>query len=72
MHARAQEAYRLQLRAFLGLVGEQRHLPALKQLLALYTAISLPKLASLMDLDLPQLRAQLMLLKVRGARGLTP
>lgn len=61
---RAQEAYRLQLRCFLGLVQEQRHLPSLKQLLKLYTAISLPKLASLMDLDEPTLRSQLILLKV--------
>ena len=59
-----QEAYRLQLRCFLGLVSEQRHLPSLKQLLRLYTAISLPKLASLMDMDEPTLRSQLMLLKV--------
>lgn len=59
-----QEAYRLQLRCFLGLVQEQRHLPSLKQLLKLYTAISLPKLASLMDLDEPTLRSQLILLKV--------
>jgi translation initiation factor 3 subunit L len=61
---RAQEAYRLQLRCFLGLVQEQRHLPSLKQLLKLYTTISLPKLASLMDLDEPTLRSQLILLKV--------
>ena len=72
---RVQEAYRLQLRCFLGLVSEQRHLPSLKQLLRLYTAISLPKLASLMDMDEPTLRSQLMLLKVclqmgfRGSRG---
>ncbi len=59
-----QEAYRLQLRCFLGLVQEQRHLPSLKQLLKLYTTISLPKLASLMDLDEATLRSQLILLKV--------
>jgi hypothetical protein len=59
-----QEAYRLQLRCFLGLIQEQRHLPSLKQLLKLYTTISLPKLASLMDLDEPTLRSQLILLKV--------
>ena len=32
-----QEAYRLQLKMFLALLGQQRHLPALKQLLHLYT-----------------------------------
>lgn len=59
-----QEAYRLQLRCFLGLIQEQRYLPSLKQLLKLYTTISLPKLASLMDIDEPTLRSQLILLKV--------
>ena len=61
----AQEAYRLQLRCFLGLVHEQRHLPMLKELLQLYTAVSLRKLASLMDLDEATVRGQLMLLKAR-------
>ena len=60
-----QEAYRLQLRCFLGLVHEQRHLPMLKELLQLYTAVSLRKLASLMDLDEATVRGQLMLLKAR-------
>ena len=59
-----QEVYRLQLRCFLGLIMEQRHLPALKLLLKLYTTISLPKLAGLMDMDEASLRAQLLLLKV--------
>ncbi|KAK9803817.1 hypothetical protein WJX73_002987 [Symbiochloris irregularis] len=58
-----QEVYRLQLRCFLGLVHEQHHLPALKQLLSLYTSISLSKLGSLLDLDETALRSQLMLLK---------
>ncbi|KAK9832045.1 hypothetical protein WJX81_001814 [Elliptochloris bilobata] len=61
-----QEAYRLQLRCFLGLVHEQRHLPMLKELLQLYTAVSLRKLASLMDLDEATVRGQLMLLKATG------
>lgn len=56
--------YRLQLRCFLGLVHEQQHLPALKQLLKLYTSISLAKLATLLELDEAALRSQLMLLKV--------
>ena len=59
-----QEVYRLQLRCFLGLVHEQQHLPALKQLLKLYTSISLTKLGSLLELDEAALRSQLMLLKV--------
>lgn len=58
-----QEAYRLQLRCFQSMVQEQQHLPSLKQLLKLYTAISLPKLASLMDMNETTLRSQLMLLK---------
>ena len=64
-----QEAYRLQLRCFLGLVHEQRHLPMLKELLQLYTAVSLRKLASLMDLDEATVRGQLMLLKARLRAG---
>ena len=35
-----QEAYRLQLKMFLTLLAQQRHLPALKQLLHLYTVRS--------------------------------
>ncbi len=66
VRARRQEAYRLQLRCFLGLVHEQRHLPMLKELLQLYTAVSLRKLASLMDLDEPAVRGQLLLLKSTG------
>ncbi|KAK9824526.1 hypothetical protein WJX72_011098 [[Myrmecia] bisecta] len=58
-----QEAYRLQLRCFLGLIHEQRHLPTLKQFLKLYTSISLPKLASLMELDEATVRGQLLVLK---------
>ncbi|CAL5229382.1 g12696 [Coccomyxa viridis] len=61
-----QEAYRLQLRCFQSMVQEQQHLPSLKQLLKLYTAISLPKLASLMDMNETTLRSQLMLLKMTG------
>ena len=65
IRVRLQEAYRLQWRCFLGLVYEQRHLPNLKALLKLYSSISLPKLASLMDgLDETAVRGQLILLKV--------
>jgi translation initiation factor 3 subunit L len=58
-----QEAYRLQLKMFLALLHQQRSLPGLKQLLKLYTSISLPKLAGLMEMDGATLRSQLMLLK---------
>ena len=74
----AQEAYRLQWRSFSGLVYERRHLPGLKALLKLYTSISLSKLASLLDgLDESNVRAQLILLKVRqesesGTRSINP
>ncbi len=37
-----QEAYRLQLKMFLGLVAQQQHLPPLKQLLQLYTVRTRP------------------------------
>lgn len=37
-----QEAYRLQLKMFLALLHQQRHLPSLKQLLKLYTVRLLP------------------------------
>ncbi len=61
-----QEAYRLQLRCFLGLVHEQGNLPNLKAFLKLYTTIGVPKLASLMEMDETSLRGELMLLKVRN------
>lgn len=59
-----QEAYKLQVRCFLGLVHEQRHLPNLKALLKLYSTISLPKLSVLLEMDETSLRGELMLLKV--------
>jgi len=65
-----QEAYRLQWRSFSGLMYERKHLPGLKALLKLYTSISLPKLASLLDgLDESAVRGQLIFLKVRLGRG---
>lgn len=53
------------------MVQEQQHLPSLKQLLKLYTTISLPKLASLMDMNETTLRSQLMLLKVCACHSST-
>ncbi|KAL6771281.1 hypothetical protein ACKKBF_B34645 [Auxenochlorella protothecoides x Auxenochlorella symbiontica] len=56
------EAYKPQLNQFLSVVEAQRHLPALKQFLRLYTSITLSKLASLAELDEASLRAQLALM----------
>ena len=59
----------MQLRCFLGMIHEQRHLPDLKQLLKLYTTIPLPKLAQLLGMEDSLLRSQLMLLKVTAVDG---
>lgn len=56
-------AYKAQLTAFMGLVEERRHLPALKQFLRLYTTIPVSKLASLAELDESNILKQLELLK---------
>ena len=45
-------------------VGQQRQLPVLKQFLKLYTTISLPKLAGLMDTDEAAVKEQLRVLEV--------
>jgi len=45
-------------------VGQQRQLPVLKQFLNLYTTISLPKLAGLMDTDEAAVKEQLRVLEV--------
>ena len=45
-------------------VATQQALPALKQTLKLYTSISLPKLAALMEQDQSAVRSQLLILKV--------
>ena len=59
-----QEAYRQQLRGFMSFVDQQRQLPVLKQFLKLYTTISLPKLAGLMDTDENAVKEQLKVLEV--------
>ena len=46
-------------------VEQQRQLPVLKQFLKLYTTISLPKLAALMDTDEAAVKEQLRVLEVR-------
>ena len=55
---------RQQLRAFSGFVDQQRQMPVLKQFLKLYTTISLPKLAALMDTDEATIKQQLQVLEV--------
>lgn len=60
----SQEAYRQQLRGFMSFVDQQRQLPVLKQFLKLYTTISLPKLAGLMDTDEAAVKEQLRILEV--------
>lgn len=60
----SQEAYRQQLRGFMSFVDRQRQLPVLKQFLKLYTTISLPKLAGLMDTDEAAVKEQLRILEV--------
>ena len=46
-------------------VEQQRQLPVLKQFLKLYTTISLPKLAALMDTDEAAVKEQLRVLEVK-------
>lgn len=58
-----QEAYRQQFRGFMSFVDQQRQLPVLKQFLKLYTTISLPKLAGLMDTDEAAVKEQLRVLE---------
>ena len=55
-------AYKTQLTAFMSLVDERRHLPAIKQVLKLYSSISVEKLATLAELDVATVRTQLDLL----------
>ena len=53
-------------------VATQSALPGLKQTLKLYTSISLPKLAALMEQDQAAVRSQLMTLKASPHRSLLP
>ncbi|KAL4425846.1 hypothetical protein ABPG75_009862 [Micractinium tetrahymenae] len=57
------EAFRAQLRLFMQVVEERKHLPALKQFLKLYSSIPLSKLASLAEVDVDTLKQQLGLLQ---------
>ena len=63
-------ACRQQLRAFTGFVDQQRQMPVLKQFLKLYTTISLPKLAALMDTDEAAVKDQLKILEVAASSSL--
>lgn len=63
-------AYKTQLAAFMSLVEERKHLPAIKQVLKLYSSITVPKLASLAELDEAAVRSQLDLLS-RSSQVLT-
>lgn len=55
--------YKAQLAAFMATVEERKHLPALKQVLKLYTSITVSKLASLAEMDVAGVKAQLDLLR---------
>jgi translation initiation factor 3 subunit L len=55
-------AYKTQLAAFMSLVEERKHLPAIKQVLKLYSSITIAKLGTLAELDEATVRAQLDLL----------
>lgn len=63
-------ACRQQLRVFTGFVDQQRQMPVLKQFLKLYTTISLPKLAALMDTDEAAVKDQLKILEVTASSSL--
>lgn len=56
---RLQNAYRVQLRLFLADVQSHLQLPGLRAALALYSTISLPRLASLLDTSETALRCAL-------------
>eukprot|EP00475_Leptophrys_vorax_P043223 TRINITY_DN8253_c0_g1_i1.p1 TRINITY_DN8253_c0_g1~~TRINITY_DN8253_c0_g1_i1.p1 ORF type:complete len:528 (+),score=41.84 TRINITY_DN8253_c0_g1_i1:206-1789(+) len=58
-----QDAYRLQLKLFLADVRSQMALPGLRSALALYSAISLPRLSTFLDVSETTLRTALMTLR---------
>ena len=59
----AQEAYKLQLNRFLKEVSQQKLLPTIRSFLKLYTAIGIPKLAALLEVDEATFREHLQCLK---------
>ena len=58
-----EEAYRAQLKRFIAEVSSREKLPTLRSLLKLYTSISVPKLADLMEISPEALREQLEVLR---------
>tara|TARA_B110001452_G_scaffold266064_1_gene272008 strand:- start:217 stop:633 length:417 start_codon:yes stop_codon:yes gene_type:complete len=58
-----QEAYKLQLNRFLKEVSQQKLLPTIRSFLKLYTAIGIPKLAALLEVDEATFREHLQCLK---------
>lgn len=56
-------AMKNQLALFMETVEERKHLPALKQVLKLYSSIPMAKLASIVEMDVNEVSAQLELLK---------
>ena len=56
-------AFRAQLSVFMQVVEERKHLPSLKQVLKLYSSIPTSKLASIAEMSIDDVKAQLDLLK---------
>ena len=61
-----EEAYRAQLKRFIAEVSSREKLPTLRSLLKLYTSISVPKLADLMEISPEALREQLEVLRKKS------
>eukprot|EP01024_Parvocaulis_polyphysoides_P038759 TRINITY_DN34947_c0_g1_i1.p1 TRINITY_DN34947_c0_g1~~TRINITY_DN34947_c0_g1_i1.p1 ORF type:complete len:199 (+),score=56.12 TRINITY_DN34947_c0_g1_i1:75-599(+) len=60
------KAYETQLHLFLQEISEQAKLPDLKQYLKLYSSIPLQKLANIMEIEVEDLRTQLLCLKMKS------
>ena len=61
-----EEAYRRELKKFIAEVSSREKLPTLRSLLKLYTSISVPKLADLMEISVEELREQLEVLRKKS------
>ena len=62
-----EEAYRKELKKFIAEVSSREKLPSLRSLLKLYTNISVPKLADLMEISVDELREQLDVLQKKSS-----
>lgn len=62
-----EEAYRKELKKFIAEVSSREKLPSLRSLLKLYTNISVPKLADLMEISVVELREQLDVLQKKSS-----